>query len=85
MSKANPYVSGRRVIFPSRFGDPMVLGHFSCHWAAVAALVRLHQPDFKSLSGDSRADLKEEKELTKRLKAAKEPRADGRGRYERVK
>ncbi len=84
MSKANPYVSGRRVIFPYRFGQPLVLGEFSCHWAAVAALVRLHQPDFQSLAGDSRDDLKEEKEMAKRLKAAKEPRIDGRGRYERA-
>ncbi len=60
MSDAHPYVSGKRLILACHSasrGGPVTLGVFSCHWAAVAALVRLSQPEFKSLNGDRREDL----------------------------
>jgi len=63
VSEAQPYVSGKRVILANNMRQPQVIGAFSCHWAAVAALVRLHQPDFKSLGGDRRDDLAMETEM----------------------
>lgn len=69
-SDGNPYVMGKRVLFP-RWPRPVVLGEFSCHWAAVAALVRLHQPDFKSLGGDKAEDIALEVGLTDALARAK--------------
>ena len=61
-SCANPYVLGKRVMLP-RWPRPIPLAGFSCHWAAVAALVRLHQPDFVSLGGDKPEDLAQEQKL----------------------
>lgn len=37
--------------------DGTVLGTFSSHWAATAAMIRLSKPDFKSLGGDKPEDL----------------------------
>lgn len=59
MSDASPFVLGKRVMFPA-WPRPVPLATFSCHWAAVAALVRLHQPDFKSTGGDKPEDLAKE-------------------------
>lgn len=72
MSQANPFVSGKRILFP-RWGrhQTQVLGTFSCHWAAVAAFVRIQQPDFKNPNGDDFYDLKEEVLMKARLEAAK--------------
>lgn len=33
------------------------LGTFSSHWAACAAMIRLSNPDFRSLGGDKPEDL----------------------------
>jgi len=33
------------------------LGTFSCHWAACAAMIRLRDPNFRSLGGDRPEDL----------------------------
>jgi len=44
-----------------------VVGTFSSHWAAVAAITRLMNPSFKSLAGDSEADLLEEQAMQKRI------------------
>lgn len=63
MSAAQAYVSGKRVIVGNHSqscGGPTIIGVFSCHWAAVAALVRLRQPEFKSLDGDKKEDLDKE-------------------------
>jgi hypothetical protein len=57
---AQPFVSGKRLILADHsasHGGPTLLGVFSCHWAAVAALVRLYQPEFRSVGGDGAADL----------------------------
>ena len=43
------------------------LATFSSHWAAVAAMLRVGDPDYKSLRGDSIKDLETEKYLAKRL------------------
>lgn len=40
-----------------RDDDGRVLGTFSSHWAACAAMIRRHTPDFKSLGGDKPEDL----------------------------
>lgn len=37
--------------------DRTVLGTFSSHWAATAAMIRLSNPDFRSLGGDKAEDL----------------------------
>lgn len=34
-----------------------VLGTFSSHWAACAAMIRISDPDFRSLGGDKPEDL----------------------------
>jgi hypothetical protein len=63
VTSAHPYVSGKRVILSSHSqsrGGPVTLGTFSCHWAAVAAMIRLRQPEFKSLDGDKADDLAKE-------------------------
>lgn len=39
------------------------LGTFSCHWAACAAMIRLHDPKFRSLGGDKSEDLAVESTL----------------------
>jgi len=44
------------------------LATFSSHWAAVAAMIRVTDPAYKSLCGDSVGDLQIEKYLTQRLK-----------------
>lgn len=44
-----------------------VLGTFSSHWAAVAAITRISNPEFKSLGGDSEADLAEEAKMRDRI------------------
>lgn len=69
MSGGSPYVLGKRVMFP-RWPRPVALATFSCHWAAVAALVRLHQPGFASLGGDKREDLEQEPGLREALERA---------------
>ena len=43
------------------------LATFSSHWAAVAAMLRVTDPGYKSLGGDSAKDLEIEKYLTKRI------------------
>lgn len=43
------------------------LATFSSHWAAVAAMLRVTDPSYKSLNGDSVKDLKTEKYLAQRL------------------
>lgn len=70
MSEASPYVLGKRVMFP-RWPRPVPLGTFSSHWAAVAALVRLHQPEFRSLGGDKPEDLAAEPGMWVELDLAK--------------
>lgn len=63
MSAAQAYVSGKRVVVSNHSqsrGGPTTLGVFSCHWAAVAALIRLRQPEFRSLDGDKSEDLAKE-------------------------
>lgn len=70
MSAGNPYVIGKRVLFP-RWPGPIVLGAFSCHWAAVAALVRLRQPEFVSACGDHPDDLEREPKLAAALGLAR--------------
>jgi hypothetical protein len=73
VSGAQPYVSGKRVMLGNHSqscGGPTTLGMFSSHWAAVAALVRLRQPDFKSLSGDKQEDLDKEPDMRAALAKA---------------
>lgn len=41
--------------------DGSVAATFSSHWAAVAAMIRRHDPDFVSLGGDKPEDLEREK------------------------
>lgn len=43
-----------------REGTHEVVGIFSSHWAAVAAMVRVNDPSFKSIGGDKPEDLAEE-------------------------
>lgn len=67
---AQPAVSGKRVVISNHSasrGGPTVLGTFSSHWAAVAALVRIEHPDFRSSGGDKPEDLHEEARLRERL------------------
>ena len=40
------------------------LGIFSSHWAACAAMIRLSNPDFRSLGGDKQEDLDIEAQIT---------------------
>lgn len=40
-----------------------IMATFSSHWAACAAMIRLHTPDFKSLGTDKPEDLAIEKAL----------------------
>ena len=37
--------------------DGYVLGEFSSHWAACAAMIRLSDPTFQSSGGDKSSDL----------------------------
>lgn len=39
------------------------IGPFSSHWAAVAAMIRMNDPGFRSLGGDLADDLEIEKEI----------------------
>lgn len=79
-SQATPHVFGRRVLL-QRYGGNMVLGEFSCHWAAVAALVRLSDPSFRSIGGDKPEDLAAEVGMPERLAAARlQPSPRGQGR-----
>lgn len=66
MSKASPFVIGRQLCMPTS-RRPFVLGVFSSHWAAVAALVRLQQPAFRSLGGDKPEDLAAEVGLAEKI------------------
>lgn len=50
--------------------DGQPLGTFSSHWAACAAMLRMSDPTFASLGGDSAEDLAEEA-----LMAARQPLA----------
>ena len=43
--------------------DGSTIAKFSCHWAAVAAMIRISKPEFKSLNGDNEEDLRIEKEM----------------------
>lgn len=43
--------------------DGTVAGTFSSHWSAVAAMLRLSNPAFKSLGGDKPEDLEVERRL----------------------
>jgi hypothetical protein len=47
--------------------DGTVLGTFKSHWQACAAMIRLSDPDFKSLGGDSPDALVIEAEIKKSL------------------
>lgn len=71
-TQAKPTVSGRRIILANRMlHGPTVLGIFSCHPAAIAALVRLSQPDFKwAGSDDQPEDLEVEKQMRANLAIA---------------
>jgi hypothetical protein len=40
-----------------QMADGRRIGPFTHHWAAVAALIRLNEPDFRSLGGDAPEDL----------------------------
>jgi hypothetical protein len=65
VSDAKPYVSGKRLVISRSYscGGNIVLATFSCHWAAVAAYVRLKHPEFRSVTGDRADDLELEKGL----------------------
>jgi len=65
-TRAQPYVLGKRIMLP-RWPKAVPVQDFSCHMAAVAALIRLEQPDFKLLSGDDRGDLFKERGLAERI------------------
>ena len=68
MSRAQPAVSGRRILVPASARRAAVVGTFSCHWAAVAALVRLRVPEFDlPLHLFTSADRKEEEAMRRRL------------------
>lgn len=41
------------------------LGVFSSHWAAIAAMIRLGDPSFRSLGGDKPEDLEVEAQVVK--------------------
>lgn len=63
----NFYVQSEHVMRPAWPADKSV-GQFSCHWAAVAALIRLKDgPAFRSLSGDKAEDLLEEERMRAEL------------------
>lgn len=70
ISEAHPYVAGKRLILANSMRRPAVLETFSSHWAAVAALVRLSHPDFKSIGGDKAEDLAKEPAMRQALAKA---------------
>jgi len=47
--------------------DATTLGEFSSHMAALAALIRLHDPAFRRLDGDTCEDLKRESAFRKAI------------------
>ncbi len=47
------YVNGNEL---REHGTERVLGTFSSHWAACAAMIRLSDPEFKSLRGGDRPE-----------------------------
>lgn len=51
-------------------GGSKTVGTYSSHWAAVAAMVRYKQPDFRSLGGDAAGDLTEEMRMKTRIDQA---------------
>ena len=61
----NNYVDGRTL----RNDDGEVLGTFSCHWAAVAAMIRQHTPDFVSTGGDRPEDLEVERTIKRNARS----------------
>lgn len=61
-------LSGRRgafVIGCDLMEDGAVLGTFSSHWAAVAAMIRLTDSAFRSLGADRPEDLKIERAMVR--------------------
>lgn len=60
------YILSKSVMLP-RTGGSVAVGRFSSHWAACAALIRLRQPEFKSLGGDRESDLAEEVLMRKNI------------------
>lgn len=61
-------LSGRRgafVVGADLVEDGAVLGTFSSHWAAVAAMIRLTDPDFRSLGEDRPEDLAVERAVVR--------------------
>jgi len=48
-----------------RADDGSVLGTFSDHWPAVAAMIRLHNPSFVSTGGDKPEDLAIERQIAR--------------------
>ena len=51
--------------------DNTVLGTFKSHWQAVAAMIRLSDPKFKSLGGDDNEALAIEAGIRERMDATK--------------
>lgn len=45
---------------PGQTTKSIEVGKFSCHWQAVAAMLRFNDAKFRSLSGDAEPDLFEE-------------------------
>jgi hypothetical protein len=58
--KIDVYASRNQLI---EHGTGRVLETFSSHWAACAAMIRLSDCSFKSLSGDKAEDLEKEARL----------------------
>lgn len=53
-----------------------VVGRYTSHWAAVAAFVRLEQPDFRSIAGDAESDLAEERVMRHKIDLLEQKRRD---------
>lgn len=45
--------------------DGTVVAEFSSHWAACAAMIRRHDPNFRSTGGDKPEDLEIERQKVK--------------------
>lgn len=58
-----PYVYCNQLMADDSVTPRRVLGTFSSHWAACAAMIRLSDPDFKSLGGDKPEDLATESKI----------------------
>lgn len=54
-----PHVTDRTLILDTG----TTIGPFSSHWAAVAAMIRVDDPGFRSLGSDRADDLEIEKEI----------------------